>query len=214
MVVGLTTSLVLNTSADQAWKLFGENFGEHSAWSAAIKSSALDREAIGVGAVRTIDDKTLGPNTVQIITHFDREAMVIGWKFGCPPAPIVAITNQWKFEAVDATHCRGISDATVQRCCGVRQFLGGVGRRDSCRGEAGGRSCSINETDCNTLCDNGWAAASQTQRGYQEGRLDGRGDIRRVRVTTCGELGERRECESLERVLAAGRERREEVGWD
>lgn len=117
MVVGLTTSLVLNTSADQAWKLFGENFGEHSAWSAAIKSSALDREAIGVGAVRTIDDKTLGPNTVQIITHFDREAMVIGWKFGCPPAPIVAITNQWKFEAVDATHCRGISDATFQPKC-------------------------------------------------------------------------------------------------
>jgi hypothetical protein len=118
MVLSITTTLEISTSAAVAWKLFGEDFADHSSWATSITSSVLDRAEMGVGATRTIDDATLGPGATQTVTTFDREAMELGYEFvrGIP-APCASINNVWKIEAIDATHCRATSEATFVLKC-------------------------------------------------------------------------------------------------
>jgi hypothetical protein len=59
----------LACSAEQAWKVLGEGFGDIAKWSCSLAESSLDGEP-GFGAVRTcLSARSFGPFEAGIVTE-------------------------------------------------------------------------------------------------------------------------------------------------
>ncbi|TPV94050.1 MAG: SRPBCC family protein [Myxococcales bacterium FL481] len=107
----------LNASADQAWQLIGEQFGEIGDWASGLRASSLDRK-VAVGAVRTCEINGFGPfpaGTIkEELLEFDPAARKFSYaaKSGMPRM-FRSAKNRWSIEALGEDRCRVRSHASV-----------------------------------------------------------------------------------------------------
>lgn len=91
----ISREITVGVSADKAWELIGENFGNVGDFSSLLHSSHLEGE-LDVGAKRVCD---LGKkeNAVETIIHFDRQARVLTYLLtkGLPPF-MTRVQNHWE----------------------------------------------------------------------------------------------------------------------
>ncbi|MGH1340935.1 MAG: SRPBCC family protein [Nannocystales bacterium] len=101
-------AIELETSADAAWQVLGEGFGDLS-WSSGITYTRLCGE-LGVGAVRSCGGERFGPfpagEVSEELTHFDREAMTFRYR-GTEGMPwfVDTVTNTWTVHPLDHGRC-------------------------------------------------------------------------------------------------------------
>lgn len=89
----LTTSTPVNVSAERAWQIIAEEFGDTSVWASSMSASHLDRDTVEVGATRV---GQVGKRQVsERVTMINRERRVFAYEIVDPPGPIHQATNSW-----------------------------------------------------------------------------------------------------------------------
>ncbi len=101
----------INTSATQAWQVFGQGFGEWADWADGIQASSLDGP-LTQGVTRTNDTTSLGVVT-QKLTQFDENRRSLTYVFtsGLPPF-LTAIRNEWTIEDLGADRSQIVGHAS------------------------------------------------------------------------------------------------------
>jgi hypothetical protein len=116
--IELHTTLDLDASAAQTWRVLAERFGEVATFASGLQSSMLDRP-VGTGAVRTCETKPFGPFAAATLTEklveFSPEAMRFTYVAGGGlPGFISGATNRWSVQALGPNHCRVVSHASIE----------------------------------------------------------------------------------------------------
>lgn len=112
------TDIEIDASADEAWQVLGEQFGDIAEWSATLATSHLVGD-LGVGATRSCEGTGFGPFPPGVVTEkltlFDRQARALTYEAntGLPPFVLTAM-NRWTIESLGPERCRVHSHATVQ----------------------------------------------------------------------------------------------------
>jgi hypothetical protein len=106
-------SIEIDASADNSWKVFGEDFEGISKWLDAIISSTLDGD-LAVGATRTCNF----PKDLVIkekLTHFDPKTRTLTYAIlSGLPAFILKVDNAWTIEDICNNRSRGTSVVTAK----------------------------------------------------------------------------------------------------
>lgn len=117
----------LACSAEHAWKVLGEGFGDIAEWSCGLAESSLDGE-LGVGTVRTcVSAQSFGPFEAGIVTEelteFDPGTRSFAYRATSGlPGFIETAGNRWSIHAVDDGNCLVRFDATVKAKGVLRMF--------------------------------------------------------------------------------------------
>ena len=96
-------------SAERAWEVLGDGFGQFHQWSTALVSSTLKGQ-LGTGASRVCRVRAFGPFPAAVIeeqlTEFnpDQKRYTYVARSGMP-AMFKSAQNTWTIEAIDASHC-------------------------------------------------------------------------------------------------------------
>jgi hypothetical protein len=103
------TRIDVSASAENAWQVIGEQFGDIGKWSASLESSFL-KGVLGVGAIRTCKGKGFGPfppSTIEEkLTHFDSKKFQFTYEANKGlPAFVKKAQNAWSIEAIDSDNC-------------------------------------------------------------------------------------------------------------
>ncbi|MFT7622748.1 MAG: hypothetical protein ACI9WU_001923 [Myxococcota bacterium] len=101
----IRTSVDLAANADDAWRVFGEGFGEWAQWAPGIDKSTLQGPLVE-GATRINETPTLG-KVAQRLSRYQPDARALAYDMssGLPPF-LDSVHNDWSIEAVGADHCR------------------------------------------------------------------------------------------------------------
>jgi hypothetical protein len=96
MEIQIETVGDITVSADAAWELFGERFGDISEWLESILASSLDRE-MGEGATRTC--QLAGGPLTEYVTKFDAKRRALTYEVTSGlPSVMKKVENAWTFE--------------------------------------------------------------------------------------------------------------------
>lgn len=109
----IRTTVNINASAEDAWRLLGEGFGDWAAWAPGIESSTL-QGLLAEGVLRVNETPSLGTVTQKLV-RFEPKAQALAYDMqaGLPPF-LSSLRNDWEIEAVEAGGCRVL---------GVAQFV-------------------------------------------------------------------------------------------
>ena len=114
----INSNLTLHATADAAWTVIGEQYGEISKWTRALSASTIDGP-VAQGAQRTCTTPGIGPfpagTIVERIVAFDREAMDLTYEVveGLPWF-IRSARNRWSVSADGPDRCRVQSRAHLE----------------------------------------------------------------------------------------------------
>ncbi|MFN3199505.1 MAG: SRPBCC family protein [Bradymonadia bacterium] len=104
------TTVDINASAETAWAIFGEGFGEWADWAPGIDASALEGP-LTKGCVRVNQTPSLG-TVRQKLTRFDRGQQALTYEMSETLPPMFThMRNDWEIEPLDATRCRLVGKA-------------------------------------------------------------------------------------------------------
>ena len=107
------TEIIVEASAEDAWRVMGEGFGAIGDWLTLLEWSSLEGE-IAVGAVRTCG---LGGSKVatEVVTTFDPEAMRFSYRATSGlPWFMTHAENHWAIEALGPQRAVVKSHATMK----------------------------------------------------------------------------------------------------
>lgn len=113
----LENALHVMVSAEQAWQLLGEEFGEIAEWATPITESSLDGP-LETGATRRCRIQGFGPFQASVFTEelvlFDRAARSFRYeaRSGLPPLMTHA-QNHWTIHETGPESCRITSTAEL-----------------------------------------------------------------------------------------------------
>jgi Polyketide cyclase / dehydrase and lipid transport len=98
----MRAEVVVDASAEDAWAVVGERFGQIGEWASAITESAMDGMP-RVGAVRTCHVAGFGPVAPGVIkerlTGFDQQARSLSYEAAeGMPGFVVHAVNRWSVE--------------------------------------------------------------------------------------------------------------------
>jgi hypothetical protein len=107
------TTLEIDTSAAEAWRVFGEGFGTWADWAPGIDSSTL----LGPLAkdVRRVNvTPSLGRVTQQLVRYEpDERALSYTMVEGLPPM-FTVIRNDWVIEELEGGRCRLVGEGVFE----------------------------------------------------------------------------------------------------
>lgn len=109
----IRTTVDINASAAEAWKLFGEGFGDWAAWAPGIDSSTL-KGALAQGVVRVNETPSLGTVEQELVV-FDRDGKALSYEMisGLPPM-FSRLRNDWSIAELGPGRCRLEGDALFE----------------------------------------------------------------------------------------------------
>ncbi len=117
----------LNSSAENAWKIFGEGFGQIAEWSSNLSQSSIDREP-DIGATRTCKTaKSFGPFKPgvvrEVLTEFDPVQKTFAYRaISGLPGFIAEAGNRWSIHKVDDENCIVRFDGEIKTRGLIRWF--------------------------------------------------------------------------------------------
>ncbi len=120
------TEILIQASAEAAWQVLGEQFGDIAQWSATLRSSSKKGE-LGVGCERTCEGVGFGPfppgEVTETLTAFDDDAHRFTYKADAGlPWFVKQARNAWSVESVGPNECIVRSKATVELVWFLRPF--------------------------------------------------------------------------------------------
>ena len=106
----IRTVVDLNTSAADAWRLFGEGFGEWAAWAPGIEESTLEGP-LAQGVIRVNRAPSLG-TVRQALVRYEPEGRALAYDMieGLPPF-LTGLRNDWVIVATGEGTSRLEGDA-------------------------------------------------------------------------------------------------------
>lgn len=125
----ITTTTDLNASAADAWRIFGEGFGDWAAWAPGIEESNL-QGPLAEGVIRVNRAPSLGTVTQELV-RFDAGARSLAYEMreGLPPF-LEQLRNDWVIEELDGGHSRlkgtalfGLRDAAADKKGGIEKQM-------------------------------------------------------------------------------------------
>ncbi len=112
-VLNIDTTIDLEASASEAWKVFGEGFGTWDTWSDGIVSSSLNGP-VAQGVTRTNDAKGFGMMS-QELTEYDPDARALTYEIRTGmPAVIRTVRNAWTIEELGENRSRIVGRARFE----------------------------------------------------------------------------------------------------
>jgi Polyketide cyclase / dehydrase and lipid transport len=113
----IRAELVINASAEDAWVVVGERFGQISEWASAITESVIDGPP-AVGRVRTCQVAGFGPIAAGVIKErlicFDPDARSLSYEAAAGmPRFIAAAVSRWSVHAGPGSSCTVRIHATL-----------------------------------------------------------------------------------------------------
>ncbi len=123
----MVNEINVSVSADKAWHVLGEQFGDIARWLTSLLSSHLQGE-LGPGAIRVCETAGIGPfppgKVTEEIIHFDSSQYEFTYagREGMPWF-IDSAQNAWSIKAVDKSNCVITSVATIK----VKWFMMPIG---------------------------------------------------------------------------------------
>ena len=109
----IKTTVDIAASADEAWALFGEGFGDWDRWAPGLESSTL-LGPLEQGVIRVNVTPSLG-TVHQELVRFDRDGRALAYEMikGLPPM-FSALRNDWVIEDLGDGRCRLDGDAVFE----------------------------------------------------------------------------------------------------
>lgn len=111
--------IVISASADDAWKVLGEGYGNISEWSSSLSSSSLEG-GLQVGGVRSCESSEgFGPFKAGVVeeklTVYDPSTRIFEYvAISGIPGFIERVSNRWSIHSVDENNCIVHSDMAMQ----------------------------------------------------------------------------------------------------
>jgi len=115
----LQMELELRASAERAWQILGEGFGNICEWTSSLSSSVLEGELREGGIRCCVSSQSFGPfkaGTVkERLVEFDPSTMTYAYEaFEGLPGFVKRAGNRWSIEKIDEQRCIVRSDATLE----------------------------------------------------------------------------------------------------
>ncbi len=109
----IKTTVDIAASAEDAWTLFGEGFGDWADWAPGIETSTLEGP-LQQGVIRVNQTPSLG-TVQQELVRFDRadRALAYEMRSGLPPM-FSGLRNDWVIEDLGDGRCRLDGDAVFE----------------------------------------------------------------------------------------------------
>ncbi len=108
--ITIHTVTEINTPAAEAWKVFGEGFGQWADWAPGIDKSTLEGP-LAQGVIRVNETPSLG-TVRQLLSRFDRDARALTYEVDTTLPPMFTkLRNDWLIEADGEGKCRLVGDA-------------------------------------------------------------------------------------------------------
>ena len=94
------TTVDISASAQDAWRLFGEGFGEWADWAPGIDSSELQGE-LKQGVIRVNKAESLGTVTQELV-RYEPEGRALAYEMreGLPPF-FHSVRNDWEIKEIE-----------------------------------------------------------------------------------------------------------------
>ena len=128
----ITTTTDINASAADAWKVFGEGFGNWADWAPGIEESEL-QGPLAQGAIRVNKAPSLGTVTQELV-RFDADERALAYEMreGLPPF-LEQLRNDWVIEDLEDGRSRlkgtalfGLRDAAAEKKGGIEKQMSQV----------------------------------------------------------------------------------------
>ncbi len=125
----IRTTVNINASAANAWRLLGEGFGDWATWAPGIEASTL-QGPLAEGVLRINETPSLGTVTQKVVRFEpDEHTLAYDMQEGLPPF-LSSLRNDWEIEALDDGRCRvigvaqfGIADAAAPKKDQIEQQM-------------------------------------------------------------------------------------------
>lgn len=120
------TKVKISTSAEKAWEVIGEQFGNFASWTTALDSSSLEG-VLGVGATRVCRTNGAGLFPPMIaeerLVEFDPKQKSYTYVVSKGlPAIFKRAQNSWSIETIDKTSCIVHSHVNIDMKVWLRPF--------------------------------------------------------------------------------------------
>ena len=114
----ISNEIRVSASADRAWEVLAENFGDAALWTSALNTSSLTGD-LGVGAIRTCHSNKIGPFPAniskEILTEFDPRRRRFTYKVQSGlPGIFKGAQNAWSIESISHSSCIVKSRAVLE----------------------------------------------------------------------------------------------------
>lgn len=125
----IRTTVEIAAPVADAWRVFGEGFGDWDAWAPGIEESTL-QGPLAEGVVRVNRAPSLGTVTQELVRYEPgARALAYEMREGLPPF-LERLRNDWELESVDGDRCRlsgvalfGIRDAAAAKKPQIEQQM-------------------------------------------------------------------------------------------
>ena len=114
----IISKITVQASAERAWQVLAEQYGEAATWTSALESTILTGK-LGVGAIRTCHSKAIGPFPASVVEEQLIEFNPEEYKFTYIaekglPSIFKSATNAWFIEPLNSQSCNITSHATLK----------------------------------------------------------------------------------------------------